>query len=90
VSSIDSLKASAVDPSLLRPDPQNPNYTIPRAWGVYEIIDTNSLATGKRFRKGNHPIRHKELLLEFGPVNLVALFTQESMAVDLALLLNTQ
>ncbi len=61
-----------VDPGSVRIDPKNSNYTRPRTWGVYKIISDDN--TGKKFRYGNHPIRHKELEGEFGSIKLTALY----------------
>jgi hypothetical protein len=89
MSKVEALLSKAVDRDSIRPNSSNPNYTSPRTWGVYEIVGTDSGAAGKRYRKGNHPIRHRELLREFGVVKLLALFTEESLAIDLASSLNS-
>ena len=72
MSMVDFLLASAIDEKSVQADSQNSNYTIPRTWGVYEIVGSAGQNVGRRFRRGNHPIRHKELLREFGSVDLVA------------------
>lgn len=82
---ISALLSRAVNPSAL--DAAG-TLTSPRSWGVYEISPPTPSAT-RRFRKGNHPVRHRELEKEFGtPVRQVALFTSESLARELAGLLN--
>jgi hypothetical protein len=64
------------------------SYTSPHSWGVYRIDPPAPSAT-RRFRKGNHPVRQRELEQEFGsPAKVIALFTQESLATELARLLN--
>lgn len=74
-----------VSPSQLRPHPQNPNWTMPRSWGVWELPQR---ATGKRYRFGNNPVREKELTAEFGKVTLVALYTDRLAAMSHAAQLN--
>jgi hypothetical protein len=84
MSGIDQLLAKAVDPTKVRPDPEHAIYTIPHTWGVYEILSTDCGPSGRRFRKGNHPVRLHELTREFENVRLVALFTEEGLARQLA------
>ncbi len=63
------------------------SYTSPKSWGVYEVEPRTTAAT-KRFRIGNHPVRQHELEREFMAVRNVALFTDRSLAEELASLLN--
>ena len=64
-------------------------YTSPHTWGVYRIEPEKASST-KRFRKGNHPVRRRELTREYpaGPVKMIALYTQEALAIELMELLN--
>lgn len=87
---IESLFSKAVDPDNLRADPSDSRYTIPHTWAVYEIDAAKCGPAGKRFRKGNHPIRIQELQREFGEVKTTAAFTKEQLAVELAELLNAR
>ena len=61
----------------LRKDPSNPNWTIPRSYGVWEIGNSGS---SKKYRYGNHPIRGAELSAEFSSVKLVALYSTQAEA----------
>jgi len=85
---IELLFSKALNPEAVRISRQNPRYTTPRTWGVYEIRGTDCGPSSKRFRRGNHPIRHRELLKECGDVKLVALFGEELLAIELAASLN--
>ncbi len=85
---IDLLFAKAVDPDMVRTSSSSRSYTSPHTWGVYEINEVSCGPSGTRFRKGNHPIRRNELEREFGRVILVALFTEEAIAIELASRLN--
>ncbi len=66
--------------------PDQPNYTSPRTYGVYEIV-VRGLNT-KRYRYGNHPIRQTELIREHGSVRCLALYFDRSLAKQLATALN--
>ena len=85
---IELLLAKAISPADVRTDPTNPAYTVPHTWGVYKIIGTDCGPSGKRFRKGNHPVRHQELMREFREVRLIALFCEEALARQLATAMN--
>jgi hypothetical protein len=61
-------------------------YTTPRTYGVYEVPGSD--ASGRSFRFGNHPIRQRELVRDYGRATLVELFTERALAVELARLLN--
>lgn len=73
---------SEISQSSVRPDPQNPNYTIPRTYGVYHLSAAKESISTKSFRYGNHPIRMQELQREFGSVKLVALYTNRNIATQ--------
>jgi hypothetical protein len=88
MAAIDILLSQAVDPRQVRTNPERPIYTIPHTWGVYEIVSQDCGPSGKRFRKGNHPVRLDELSREFGSVRLVALYTEQDLARELAYELN--
>jgi hypothetical protein len=82
----ENLLTKAIAESAVQPDLKNKNYTIPRTFGVYEI---ESSANTKKFRYGNHPVREKELLNEFGKVKRHALFLDRNDAKELADYLNS-
>ncbi len=62
--------------------PDGTYYTSPRTWGVYEV------ASGRRFRFGNHPVRQIELKRDLGSVRLILLFSERAPAKALAADLN--
>ena len=62
-------------------------YTKPATWGVYKISPPKASAT-KRYRMGNHPVRHLELTQEFGATSTIAIFTIRALAIELADLYN--
>jgi hypothetical protein len=64
---------SLLNRAIVRRDGHNPNYTVPRTFGVYEIHGRKRGAS-RRFRFGNHPVRKIELEREFGRVSTLALF----------------
>jgi len=74
-----------ISPSILKSDPNNKNWTIPRSYGVWELP---SGAIGKKYRYGNNPIREKELTNEFGLVKLIALYINRTTASEYASRLN--
>lgn len=79
------MKSSETSPAKLRPHPQNPNWTKPRSWGVWELpVD----ASGKQYRYGNNPVREKELTSEFGKVTCLAIYTDRVAAMAHATRLN--
>ena len=49
-------------PENVRPDPNNPNWTIPKTYGVWGLPQNS---TGKKYRFGNYPVRGKELVREY-------------------------
>lgn len=82
---IDALLAEAISPSSVVADGP---LTRPRTWAVYEVTPPPGSRT-KRFRKGNHPVRQQELTSEFGKTAvLIALFRSETLAIELARMLN--
>ncbi len=78
------LFMNTIDPDDVTIDPKRPNHTSPLTWGVYKILEKDCGPAGKRFREGNHPIRHMELMKELGETELVALFHEKGDAVRLA------
>ena len=66
-----------ISPDRTRPDPNNPNKTIPRSYGVWDI---GAKTSGKRYRYGNNPVRGVELVREYGQAKLIALFTSRAAA----------
>ena len=69
----------------IRPDPNNPNWTIPRTYGVWELRATS---TGNRYRYGNYPVRGVELASEHGTAKLIFLYTNRAAAKSYADSLN--
>ena len=59
--------------------PTNPNWTMPKTWGVWKLPDE---ATGERYRMGNNPLVEKELTKKFGGCELVALYTSRVKAQE--------
>lgn len=80
---IDVLISRSVDTGLF---PINGIYTNPKSYGVYELI--NTLDINKKYRHGNHPIRLKELVREFGDCKVTATFLNRADAILLTQLLN--
>jgi len=80
------LLASAVEPSSVEPDG---SYTNPKTWGVYQVEQFRAGKRGHGFHMGNHPVRHQELVREFGEAKLVALFEARVDAEELKYLLNS-
>lgn len=80
---IEDLKSRSVDTDLF---PINGIYTNPKSYGVYELI--NSHDVNKKYRHGNHPIRLKELVREFGDCKVTATFLNRDDATLLTKLLN--
>ena len=74
-----------ISTSDVRPDPDNPNWTRPRSYGVWELPETKG---GKRYRYGNYPIRGKELVRDLGAARLIALYTSRVAAKSYADSLN--
>ena len=60
--------------------------TSPRTFGVYRLPIAHG--STKRFRVGNHPVRMRELLVEFGACDLLYLFLARSDACEAAEILN--
>ena len=73
----------AISPTKVRPDGP---LTSPRSYGVYEL--PGAVGASRRYRLGNHPVRHVELEREFGRCKLLYLFLQRPDAVQMAALLN--
>jgi hypothetical protein len=63
-------------------------HTRPRSWGVYKVAERADTTEFRRYRFGNHPIRQRELEVEFGDVERVALFTSRRLAEELQRVLN--
>ena len=80
------LQSRAVLPSSVQVDG---NYTAPRTWGVYKVEAFKNGIRGFAFHLGNHPVRHNELVRDFGSAELVLLFTSRTDAEELKYLLNT-
>ena len=86
----DALLTHAIQPGSVRPDPSNPNLTIPASFGVYEIRGTDRGPSSHQYRIGNYRVRLIELKAEFGRVHLYARFKERELAVQLAASLNRQ
>ncbi len=65
-----------LNPNQLRTDPNNPQLTIPRSYGVWEVRSSN----GKQYRYGNNPVRGQELEREFGRARIMKLFENRDLA----------
>lgn len=78
------LVGNAIGLHAVRQDPKDARYTIPRTFGVYRIVSANKRGASKEFRYGNHPIRQRELERDFGPVELIALYTDRTVAIGRA------
>lgn len=61
-------------------------YTSPRSFGVYKLTGRGNV--GKKYRIGNHPVRERELVRDYGQCEVVALFLDRDDAVELARHLN--
>jgi hypothetical protein len=61
----ENMSQARLNPSSVKSDGR---YTSPKTWGVYEV---RRLLKGKRFRFGNHPVRQRELIQEYGVIDLV-------------------
>ncbi len=61
----------------LKKHPENPNWTMPKSFGVWELPDG---AKGKKFRWGNYPGKGLELDREFGSNKRVALYASRKHA----------
>lgn len=55
------MRAGTISRASVRPDPTNPGLTIPRTFGVWELLGRTG---SKRYRYGNNPIRETELARE--------------------------
>jgi hypothetical protein len=73
--SIDHILARAILPVRVRPAG---HLTTPRSYGVYELHA--GCGATRRFRFGNHPIRMREIALEFGRCSLLHLFLSRADA----------
>ncbi len=78
---INELLSRAISPGSVQ---AHGRYTIPRTYGVYDV----EAAGGRRYRFGNHPVRHEELNRQYENVALVALFESRDDCKELASLLN--
>ena len=81
----EKLLSKSISENTVRINPNNKNYTIPRTFGIYEILNTNN---SKRYRFGNHPVRENELIEEFENVKRIGLFLEREDAKALAGFLN--
>lgn len=81
--SVGKIIERAISPRSVRADGP---LTSPRSYGVYQLPQ-NSGAT-RRFRFGNHPVRMRELEIEFGSCKLEHLFRNREDARELALALS--
>ena len=79
------LLSKSISENSIRIDTENKNYTVPRSFGVYEILLTTNT---KRYRFGNHPVRENELMQEFEIVKRISLFLDRNDAKALANFLN--
>lgn len=84
-SQINDLLSRAIGPGQVRPDGY---LTSPRTFGVYRV--TGARREGREFRFGNHPVRQRELIQQYGGARLEALYLERSLAELLARLLNDQ
>lgn len=82
----ENLLSKSISEKAVEIDPINSNYTIPRTYGVYQVLKTTN---AKRFRFGNHPVRENELIREFESIKRIAIFLQREDAKALADFLNT-
>ena len=71
------MNKGQVERSDLKPHPSNPNWTLPKSYGVWEL--PKGLAV-KRYRFGNNPVREYELVREYGAVQLIALYLHRDSA----------
>ena len=60
--------------------------TVPRSYGVYRL--PTGVGATRRYRFGNHPVRMRELRLEFGRCALEHLFRDREDAKFVAATLN--
>ncbi|WP_367396875.1 hypothetical protein [Sinimarinibacterium sp. NLF-5-8] len=74
----------AISPNLVRVVGRS---TSPRSYGVYELPSEKS---SRCYRYGNHPVRQKELIREFGDCKRVYLFLERPYAKALADALNQE
>jgi len=81
----ENLLSKSISEKTVQIDPNNKNYTIPRTYGVYEILNTTNTI---RFRFGNHPVRESELIREFESVKRIKIFLEREDAKALADFLN--
>lgn len=80
-----SLLAKSIDPSSVKSDGQ---YTSPKTWGVYQVEPLLEGKRGKGFHFGNHPVRQKELIRQYGEAQLVRLYEARIDAEEVAHILN--
>ena len=79
------MKEFEILPEDVRLDPNNPNLTIPKTYGVWCLPQKS---TGNRYRFGNYPVRGKELARDYRKAELVALYTSRNQAKECANSLN--
>jgi hypothetical protein len=63
------MNSKEISPNQVRRDPKNPNWTIPRTYGVWELPDGSG---GKRYRYGNYPVRGTELERDYKAAKLLS------------------
>jgi hypothetical protein len=81
----DALLARSISPAAVR---IVGNYTVPETFGVYQV--TGNLNWGRKYRFGNHPVRQRELVRDYGAAHLEALFESRFNAKAFARILNRQ
>ena len=79
------MESDLVNLEKVRIDPHNKNWTIPKTWGVWEL-EANEKS--KKYRKGNYPIRGKELVRDYGSAKLIVLYKNENSAFEHTKMLN--
>lgn len=74
-----SQMSNEISPDSVRIDTNNPNWTIPRTYGVWRL---SGKYRGQEFRFGNYPVRGKELVREYGAAKLLALYKTREEAEE--------
>ncbi len=71
------MQNDLLEPSQLKPHPDNIYWTMPKSWGVWKLPPG---AGGKKYRYGINPIRGMELEKEYGRASLMALYSSQVSA----------
>jgi hypothetical protein len=79
---LDSVLTRAISFDRVRPDGR---LTRPRSYGVYLLPVSHG--TSRRVRFGNHPVRQRELEMQFGCARLMYLFLSRQDAAAAAKIL---